>query len=167
MAYADLGERLAADPDPRRVTALPDGSVDTFYAVYGEGREPVASAADFGERIAESAARSFPVDATERRPGGQAVNMARQSHALGDEPTLFGHLDDSVFDDLPFETRSMGASGEIRVLDFDDEEVLLAEDAADLGAWSLADFESVAADPDAALAAPAVGERPWAFSMDK
>lgn len=157
MSYADLRARLDTDSEPRPATALPDGSVDSFYAVSGES---IDTAADFGRAIAAESVRSFPVDRLARRPGGQAVNMARQLAALGDEPTLYGHLDDPVFDDLPFETRSLGAPGEVRALSFADDEVLLAERSPDLAGWTLDDLEAVG-DPEA-LAAPAVCCGNWA-----
>jgi sugar/nucleoside kinase (ribokinase family) len=153
---ADLEDRLDAETRPRAVTALPDGSVDSYYDAYGDRAERITSAADFGERVAESDNPSVRLSRTARTPGGQAVTMARQAHALGDDATLFGHLDDPVFDDLDFEARSMGEPEAVQVLEFDDEEVLLADNSADVTDWRLADLEAVADDPDAALTAEAV-----------
>ena len=156
MSYDAVERRLGRPPESASVTALPDGSVDTYYAVRGPGGRPLDSAAEFGRQVAESASDSFPLTRTARQPGGQAVNAARQAHALGDDVTLFGHLDDAAFDALDCRTRSMGAPAEMSVLEFDEEEVLLAAESEDVENWNLRDFEAVADDPEAALSADAV-----------
>ena len=153
---ADLADRLAAETRPRSVTALPDGSVDSYYEVYGDRAERIASAGDFGERVGESDNSSVQLSRTARAPGGQAVTMARQTHALGDDATLFGHLDDPIFDDLDFEAHSMGEPGAVHVLEFEADEVLLADNSADVTDWRLADLDAVADDADAALTPEAV-----------
>lgn len=156
MDDADLADRLDAETRPRAVTALPDGSVDAYYEVYGDRDERIASAADFGEQVAAGGNVSFRMSRTARTPGGQAVNMARQSHVLGDDVTLFGHLDAPIFESLDFETHSMGDPGAVHVLEFADEEVLLADISADVTRWSLADLESVADEPEEALTPDAI-----------
>lgn len=166
MDDADLADRLGSATDTRAVTALPDGSVDSYYEVYGDDDERVATTEEFGGRVAESEATSFPVEQTAREPGGQAVNAARQVHALGDDATLYGHLDDPVFETLDFETHSMGDPAEMRILDFADEEVLLAENSDDIAGWRLTDLEVVASDPGAALTADAVVCGNWVSVED-
>lgn len=161
MDEADLAGRLHAETRPRAVTALPDGSVDSYYEVYGDRDERIASAADFAEQVAGGNV-SFRVSRAGRIPGGQAVNMARQAHALADDVTLFGHLDDPAFAELDFETRSMGDPTAVRVLDFGGEEVLLADDSPDVRDWTLADLESVAADLEDVLTPDAVCCGNWA-----
>lgn len=161
---ADLGDRLGADLAdlldaeirPRTVTALPDGSVDSYYDAYGDRAERIASAADFGDRVGRSETPSVRLSRTARTPGGQAVNIAEQTHALGDDVSLFGHLDHPVFDELDFEARSMGEPGTVHVLEFEDDEVLLADTSPDVADWGLADLEAAADDLEAALTPEAV-----------
>ncbi|SFB83323.1 Sugar or nucleoside kinase, ribokinase family [Halobiforma haloterrestris] len=163
MGYDALVERLAGDGDDAtatdgpRIVAFPDGSVDEYYAAYdGEGNR-IAERETFGERIARSEYDSFPIERRSREPAGQAVNMARQTHALGAETTLYGHLEDPVFADLPFETVSMGPPARIDVFPFADDDLLLAERARRIEDWTLADLAAAAGeDPGDALAADAL-----------
>jgi sugar/nucleoside kinase (ribokinase family) len=161
-----LADRLDGEARPRAVTALPDGSVDSYYDAYGDRAERIAAAADFAERVGSGGNPAVRLSRTARTPGGQAVTMARQARALGDDVTLFGHLDDPVFDDpvfdgLDVESRSMGEPSAVRVLEFDDEEVLLAEPSPDVTEWRLADLDAVADDPEAALTPDAVCWGNW------
>lgn len=140
--YDELRARLEGLPDdPRTVVALPDGSVDRVYALEGRRGERLDALADFVGHL-ESGVGTFPLEPIETRPGGQAVNAARQAHALGDAVTLVGHLDHEVFDDLPFETRSMGTPARITVVAFDDEEVLFPEPGPTAD-WGLEDLRAV------------------------
>ncbi|ELZ11315.1 PfkB domain-containing protein [Natrinema thermotolerans DSM 11552] len=127
--------------DPRHIVTLPDGSVDRWYALGGSGGDRFESADAFADRLA-AGDRTFSLEPTAVRPGGQAVNAARQVHALGDRPTLIGHLDHPVFPDFPFEMRSMGPPATVRVVDVGGEELQLAEPgpAED---WGLAELLAV------------------------
>ncbi len=127
--------------DAPRIVALPDGSVDRWYALAGAGGDRFASVDAFAERLA-AGDRTFSFEPTAVRPGGQAVNAARQVHALGDRATLVGHLDHPALSDLPFETRSMGPPATVRVVAFEGEELQLAEPGP-AEEWSLADLLAV------------------------
>lgn len=145
MDYAELAATLRADSPRVEVTAFPDGSVDAYYEVDGAEDERIDSRAAFGERIADGA-DSFSVDRTATGPGGQAVNVARQTHALGDETHLFGHLDDPAFDGLDFDTESMGAPASVSVYSFDDGDLMLAEGSPDMSEWSLSTLRAAAGE---------------------
>ncbi|MDS0299347.1 carbohydrate kinase family protein [Halogeometricum sp. S1BR25-6] len=145
MDYAGLARRLREDQSRGEVTVFPDGSVDTFYEVRDNGGDRIDSRVEFGERIIDDA-DSFAVDRAEQKPGGQAVNTARQTHALGDETRLFGHLDDPVFDGLDFETASMGAPASVSVYEFDDGDLMFAEGSEEMPDWSFSDLRAVAGD---------------------
>lgn len=145
MDYAELAATLRADPPRVEVTAFPDGSVDAYYEVDGAEDERIDSRVAFGERLADGA-DSFSVDRTATGPGGQAVNVARQTHALGDETHLFGHLDDPVFDGLDFDTESMGAPASVSVYAFDDGDLMLAEGSPDMSEWSLSTLRAAAGE---------------------
>lgn len=164
MPYDELADRLAADDSERRIAAFPDGSVDTYYTAFDETGDRIADREAFGDRIANGDRDSVPIERDAREPGGQAVNMARQAHALGDEPTLYGHLEDPIFDDLPFETVSMGEPSRISVFAFEDDDLLLSERSSAVANWSLADLEAAAPSGDAgeALTADAVCCGNWA-----
>lgn len=155
-----LAERLRTSPEERTVTAFPDGSVDEWYAVHGAGDRRLRSRDAFAAALADGETDTFRLDRTDRRPGGQAVNAARQSHALGDRVTLFGHLDDPVLDGLPFRSASMGEPARIQLHEFDAGDVAFVRDTGDVPGWTFADLEAAAErrgwDPDAALAADAV-----------
>lgn len=144
---------VEGDPltDPKRILALPDGSVDDYYAVRGLKGEEIVSREEFSRQLLEGDGDTFSLAHRETRPGGQAVNAARQAHATGEEVLLIGHLDHPLLD-FPFETRSVGEPARIRVLTFEENEVLLAEDGVDRGsaeypidASSLADYDAVCA----------------------
>ncbi|OAQ51811.1 hypothetical protein HTG_15625 [Natrinema mahii] len=144
--------------DPRRIVTLPDGSVDRWYALGGSGGDRFESADAFADRLA-AGDRTFSLEPTAVRPGGQAVNAARQVHALGDRATLLGHLDHPVLADFPFETHSMGSPATVRVVDVGGDELQLAEPgpAED---WGLADLLAVV-DWDRLVAADALCCTNW------
>ncbi|WP_049928002.1 PfkB family carbohydrate kinase [Halopiger goleimassiliensis] len=163
MAYDDLADRLSSHDTPTRVVCLPDGSVDSYYGALESSGDRIETRETFGERIAHGASASVPIECDSREPGGQAPNMARQVHHLGADVTLYGHLEDPVFADLPFETHSMGEPASVRVFPFADDDLLLVEQSADVRSWTLADLERAAAtDGREALAAHAVCCGNWA-----
>lgn len=135
MPYDELASRLS-DGGRVSVAALPDGSRDRRYAVHGSD-ERIDSRERFGRAIAAGAAESFELADERVTPGGQAVNAARQAHALGDDVTLVGLLDDPLFHDLPFRTASTGEPSRITVFEFDDGDVLFADPSPDAADWSL------------------------------
>ncbi|WP_254534911.1 PfkB family carbohydrate kinase [Halomarina litorea] len=142
MSYERLVGRVE-DASPLTVASLPDGSVDTLYRVEGGGG-PVDSRRSFGERVAAGESSSFVRERTAREPGGQATNMAQQCHALGDEVTLLGHLDDPVFESLPFETHSMGDPARVDVYRFDDGDLMLAAVPDSRDGWGTAALDDAA-----------------------
>lgn len=145
-----LPDRLESDDQSATVTALPDGSVDRFYEVF-DGERRVRHRDAFGEAIAAGHSPAFSVRRTSVEPGGHAVNMAEQADLLGDEATLVGHLDDPVFEELAFETLSMGEPSDIDVYGFDDGDVLLADPSDNIAEWSLDDLRETAGDRFAPL----------------
>jgi NAD(P)H-hydrate repair Nnr-like enzyme with NAD(P)H-hydrate dehydratase domain len=160
--YGRLADALAAgDAAGGRVVALPDGSVDTYYRVFEGRRRAVESRAVFGDRIAGRRASSFQVTEDSREPGGQSVNAALQVGALGGDVTLYGHLDDPVFDGLPVETHSMGAPAAVSVFEFADGELMLSEESPDLLSWTVADLRAAPGATDALAAADAVCVGNW------
>jgi len=163
MAYNGLAELLATDDAPRVVT-FPDGSVDVYYAAFDERGERIEEREAFGDRIVRGTHESIPVERESREAGGQAVNMAKQAHALGAETVCYGHLDDPVFADLPMQTVSMGDPSQVSVFQFDDEDLLLAERSADVTRWTTEAIETAdtAASVSDALAADAVCCGNWA-----
>ncbi|MFC6837639.1 PfkB family carbohydrate kinase [Halomarina ordinaria] len=152
--YEALPDALDAN-SPVRVTALPDGSVDTFGPVHVGAGTVVEDRTDFAGRVEAGASKSFRLVPRRREPGGQATNMALQAHALSDDVTLYGYLDDPLFADLPFETVSMGTPARVSVCEFVEGDVVLAEASGDVSAWDLAALDDVA-DLEAALGADAV-----------
>lgn len=158
MGYGALADRLATDAATSRIVTLPDGSVDTYYEAFDERGDRISTRDAFADRLARGNHESVPIESISRESGGQAVNMAKQAHALNAETVCYGHLDDPVFDDLPMETHSMGAPAQVSIFSFDDEDLLLAERSPAVRNWSLADL--AAASPEAtagdALAADAV-----------
>lgn len=136
--YAEVADRLQ-EGTTVDVTALPDGSVDTFYHVLDAGSR-VTSRERFGELVA-SGAKSFRVEPRRSQPGGQAVNMALQAHALGDEVRLFGHLGRGRFP-FPFEVVSMGEPARVSVLSFEERDLMLSEASADIARWTVEDLRA-------------------------
>lgn len=162
MGYGGLTDRLASDDTRVRVTTFPDGSVDTYYTVFDEHGERITDRETFGKRIADGDLTSISIERESREPGGQAPNMAVQAHALGEETTVVGHLDDPVFDELPFEALSMGEPSRIDVYPFDDDDLVFARTSADIDTWSLADLRAVSPPARDPLSADVVCCGNWA-----
>lgn len=139
MPYEHLRDHLADAAEGLPVVCLPDGSVDTLCRVYDGGGERVESRDSFGRRLTDGTIRSVRLEEYDRQPGGQAVNAARQAHALGDDVTLFGHLDHPLLD-LPFETFSMGEPAEVTVCSFDRTDLMLSHGSPAIDDWSFADL---------------------------
>lgn len=160
MSYADLPDLLAAD-DTVSVTTFPDGSVDVYYTVSDRtGR--VETRGDFGKYVGGGESKSLRIRQQAVEPGGQAVNMALQADALGDDVTLFGRLDDPVFDDLSFETYSMGDPATVDVYDFVDGDFMLSEEPDGVADWGLDALRDVGGDRfPAAFEADAVLGTNW------
>jgi sugar/nucleoside kinase (ribokinase family) len=134
---------LDSRPDPS-VATLPDGSVDRYCRLAAGGLDPVARRQTFAREVATGGRKGFGLQTDDGEPGGQCVNAATQTHALGADTTCYGHLDHSVLSALPFRTVSMGRPATVFVLDFDDGDLLLAEQSHDLSEWTLDDLEAVA-----------------------
>lgn len=165
MGYDRLLTRLdeAADADDggAPLVALPDGSVDVFYRLHDGRDRRVETRAALAERIVRGGVSSFRTDERDRQPGGQAVNLARQAAALGDEVTLYGHLDHPVFDDLPVETHSMGDPAWVQAFAFDDGDLMLSEWSAALGEWDVETLRAVSGAMDAVTSAAVVCVVNW------
>lgn len=160
MSYDELVGAIEGEPgaiggdplaDPKRILALPDGSVDDCYAVRGLDGDGIDSREELGRQLLEGDGETFTLDHRETRPGGQAVNAASQAHAIGEEVLLVGHIDHPLLE-FPFETRSVGEPARIRMLAFEEGEVLFAEDGLDRGdteypidAAAIADYDAVCA----------------------
>ncbi|WP_139172786.1 PfkB family carbohydrate kinase [Halopelagius longus] len=133
--YENVAARLS-DLDPVSVCCLPDGSVDDHYEL-DAGDERVASREGFA-RAVEGGEGSLRRRRVAREPGGQAVNAARQTAALGDDATLFGHLDHAVFErlDPAVETVSFGSPSEVDVLRLAESDLMLVTESDELESWS-------------------------------
>ncbi|MEF8840556.1 MAG: PfkB family carbohydrate kinase [Haloarculaceae archaeon] len=162
MPYRDLLDRLEGDLSPGGpVVALPDGSVDTYYRVF-EGREtPIRTRTGFAELVMDSRTSSVRVESLSREAGGQAVNLARQVDALDVPVELYGHLDDSVFDSLALPSSSMGTPAAVRVYDFEDDDLMISEDSADVATWSFEDLRAVSGAVEAVEAAAVLAVVNW------
>lgn len=145
MGYDRLRARLEAGLDARDIVALPDGSVDRYYALRDTAGERIETRGDFAQRVAS--ARSFQLEPDEIRPGGQAVNAAIQVDALGQSVTLYGHLDDPEMAGLPFRTVSMGVPATVHVFGFDREELMFSVESEDIREWTFADLLAVVDGP--------------------
>lgn len=152
MEKPPLPSRLERDDATPTVTAFPDGSIDTFYTVFAGG-ERVDTREAFADGVGPDAPGLFTLRRTAVEAGGHAVNLAEQADHLGNDVQLAGHLNDSVFDDLPFETASMGDPSSISMYGFDDGDVLAVEQSDDLEAWTLADLSDTLDDPEEFLTA--------------
>ena len=140
MPYDRLRRRLGESGSPT-VTTLPDGSVDHFCTVVEDGAESLETRDAFAREIlGDRSSFSFSVETTE--PGGQAVNTAKQLHALGGSVTCYGHLDAPVFESLPFATVSMGSPALVYVLGFSDRDVMFVE-SSEVSEWTLAELRRV------------------------
>jgi sugar/nucleoside kinase (ribokinase family) len=138
MPYDDLLGRLDTATDTVTVGAFPDGSVDEHYRLLASSS--LASREGFAEAVA-AGRDTFETERVAVTPGGQAVNVARQASALGDEVLLAGHLDHPLFD-FGFETASMGAPATVRVNRLEADDLLFVEPSADIGSWTFADLRA-------------------------
>jgi sugar/nucleoside kinase (ribokinase family) len=156
----DLDAALRAVEDVR-VSAFPDGSVDTRYTIR-HGAEVVDSRERFGECIAAGEFAAFGLEDRAVAPGGQMPNTAIQADALGAETRLAGHLDHPVFDGLPFRTVSMGEPSDVTVFELEGGDVMFAVESADVRTWTFDDLLAAVPDPDDFFAADAVCAGNWA-----
>lgn len=142
MPYDRLGRRLAGGDSPAFAT-LPDGSIDRYCTLLADGGDPLRTRRAFGREIRRRDRSTFRVRVEATEPGGQAVNTARQLHALGGDVTCYGHLDAPIFESLPFETVSMGEPADVYAFNFADSDVMFAENSAVVD-WTLADLRAAA-----------------------
>lgn len=143
MPYERLAARLADGPTPT-VSTLPDGSIDRYCRLSAGGLDPIDRRATLAREVEAGGRKGFALDPVHVEPGGQSVNAATQAHALGADTTCYGHLDDSVFETLPFDTVSMGEPAVVNVVDFEDDDLLLVEHSSDLREWTVADLRAAA-----------------------
>jgi sugar/nucleoside kinase (ribokinase family) len=149
MSYERLEARLASGLDCRHIVTLPDGSVDRYYAVRDATGTRIPTRDAFVELLSSARVRSLQLSPEEIRAGGQAVNTARQVHALDQSVELYGHLDDPALGPFPFRTVSMGAPATVHVLAFDESGLMLSVESTDIADWDLAVLFAVAdVDPD-------------------
>ena len=140
MPYDRLQRRLT-EPGSPTVTTLPDGSIDHFCTVVEDAAGSLETRDAFGREIlGDRSSFSFAVETTEA--GGQAVNTAKQLHALGGSVTCYGHLDAPVFESLPFATVSMGSPATVYVFGFGDRDVMFVE-TSEVAEWTLAELRGV------------------------
>ncbi|MFB6235471.1 MAG: hypothetical protein ABEH81_13815 [Halopenitus sp.] len=152
VVYDTLVEQLREAPPSPTITALPDGSVDYrcrietgAAATTAEGSEP-PSRQQLGASIARGEHKSLRIVPEVGEPGGQAVNLASGAHGFGADVTLFGHLDAPAMPEFPFVTRSMGEPATVRILDFVDGALMLAEESGDILSWTFDDMRAAATD---------------------
>ncbi|SEH38368.1 Sugar or nucleoside kinase, ribokinase family [Halopenitus malekzadehii] len=159
--YADLRDRLRDGPSDVSITSLPDGSIDVRCRVeFGSGGV-VRSRKRFGEAIASGAHKSARLIPTARDSGGQAVNLAIGADALGAEVCLLGHLDADELSSFPFPTYSFGKPATVRLLEFADETVMLAEETPTLRSWGRTDLSAAVEAMDEPLCADVVCWGNW------
>jgi sugar/nucleoside kinase (ribokinase family) len=157
--YDELDAALRTiDEADVRLSAFPDGSVDTRYTL-AHGGEVVASRKRLGECLASGEFASFSLKDREEAPGGQMPNTAIQADALGAGTWLAGHPDHGVFDDLPFRTASMGDPAAVTVFELQGGDVMFVAESADIREWTFEDL--TAAVPDDFFAADAVCAGNW------
>lgn len=162
MGYDALHSRLTEGLDCGDVIALPDGSVDRYHAIEEATGERIQTLSAFLDRVAEDGVRSLKLTPEAVRPGGEAVNAARQASALGSGVTLYGHLDDPELGPFPFPTVSMGAPATVQVLSFDEEDLLLSTESQDIREWGIEDlFAAIPTAPDAWLSEEVVLLQNW------
>lgn len=156
----DIRDRLAEEAAPG-VTVLPDGSIDRRFEVVGPEGRPLSRAALSEEILAD--VKTILTRPLGDEPGGQAVNAARQLHALGAETTLVGHLDDPIFGSLPVSRYSMGAPAEILLFELDDGVLMFAAESEDILSWTVERLRTAVGPPVAdLLSADAVLWTNWA-----
>lgn len=134
MSYNRLARYLTESGSPT-VTTLPDGSIDHFCTVVEDANDRFETRESFGQEIlGDRSSFRFRVVSTE--PGGQAVNTAKQLHALGGSVTCYGYLDAPVLEALPFETVSMGDPALVYVFSFRDRDVMFVRNS-EVTEWTL------------------------------
>jgi len=146
MPYGRLGRHLEERPSPTLAT-LPDGSIDRYCTLAAGADGPLQTRETLGQKIQDATRSTFRLHVDSTEPGGQAVNVAQQLHAFGSEVTCYGHLDDPIFDTLPFDTVSMGDPALVYAFNFTDSDVMFVE-ASPVADWTLADLRTVADLPD-------------------
>jgi len=162
MDYDSLRSHLREGLDYRDVIALPDGSVDRYYSVADVTGERIQTLSAFVDRLSDGGVRSLKLVSERVRPGGQAVNAARQVSVLGPNVTLYGHLEDPNIGPFRFSTVSMGAPATVHVLSFGEEEIMLAHESEDIREWRIEDlFAAVPTDPDTWLSDEVVVLQNW------
>ena len=144
--YVDLQSRLAEIPSDLRVSALPDGSIDRRYRIQTGVGGGLTTRAALATAI-EDGRKSLRLVPERTEPGGQAVNLAIGAHELGAKVALCGHLDAPEMPAFPFETHSFGEPATVRVLDLEDDAVMLAEESGDVRSWGTADLEAALESP--------------------
>ncbi|MDZ7731607.1 MAG: hypothetical protein U5K37_12895 [Natrialbaceae archaeon] len=142
MPYDRLAQRLEERASPALAT-LADGSIDQFCTLSAGGVGPLRTRAAMGREILDTNRSTFRMDIETTEPGGQAVNVAQQLHAMGSDVTCYGHLDDAVFDTLPFETVSMGDPAVVYAFNFNDSDVMFADKSTDAADWTFEDLRAV------------------------
>lgn len=145
MPYDRLGTRLREGESPTFAT-LPDGSID-HHCTLSTDADRIQTRDAFGREVLDGERSAFHLRVESTEPGGQAVNVAQQLHALDGDVTCYGHLDDPVFDGLPFETVSMGEPATVYAVDFADGDVMFVQRVPGAD-WVLADLEAVVDLPD-------------------
>lgn len=121
-------------------TGFPDGSVDN-YCRFQKGKGGyMKSKNEIVERLESDDSSSFCLRLERQEAGGKSFNMSMQCHKLGLETSHYGFLDHERFEDLGFETCSMGKPAQVTVAEFDNGSILLAHESNDLVEWS---FESM------------------------
>ncbi len=137
MPYDRLARSLTESGSPA-VTTLPDGSIDHFCTVVEDAHDRFETRESFGREIlGDRSSFRFRISTTE--PGGQAVNTAKQLHALGGSVTCYGYLDAPVFDALPFDTVSMGDPARVYVFSFSNRGVMFVRES-EVTEWTLAEL---------------------------
>jgi len=162
MAYEALRNRLEDGLDCRPIHALPDGSVDHYYAVETPTGERIDTQQAFAERLADTDVRSLNLVPQTVRAGGEAVNAAIQIDALEEPVSLYGHLEAPELGPFPFETVSMGEPATVHVLAFQRAELMLSVESGDINTWALSDlFETIEIEPDDWVADAVVLVQNW------
>lgn len=142
VPYARLHDRLADPPTPT-LSTLPDGSVDRYCTLDTSGTDAIRTRGVLADEMGRDGRSTFRIGVESEEPGGQAVNVATQLHALGSDVTCYGYLDAPLFDGVPFATVSMGEPSVVYAFNFDDGDVMLAENRG-ITDWSLASLRGVA-----------------------
>lgn len=126
------------------IAAFPDGSLDIYSRVRAADGSHLSKSA-LGDRLTGARSRVFRLEERVVEPGGQAVNAARQAHALGDEVRLDGCLDHHRLD-LPFEAHSHGKPSRVHIHEYTDGDLMYASVSDDVAEWTPEAFDSL---PDA------------------